>query len=339
MSISNYLCHVIGEHPQELRQLSKSTITRAKTSAIAIHVPVVLWAASGFLIAYNLFKLSTPVSIVISVACSGLVYLLERIVLAAPRGGWTKYARIFIGLITALLGTLMVDLVIFDREIAEQLGRAGEVRIAQEYATRRAAETVVANARDQEWLAAEQRAECEANGTCGSGVRSTGPVYKELKRHADVLHQEYVDATVQLENLTQEETQTITQWRTNGHPTDSAGLLARSQALHQVLADNSEAKIWWVIMFLFVATLEMMVVLVKLAFKPTVDDERAERKEAYAVNRIKDILAIAGGPDGEAHSMLWSLYGNEDTRRMVEHYTKAPGSSPVAAIPARQAAA
>ena len=29
MSISNYLCHVIGEHPQELRQLSKSTITRA----------------------------------------------------------------------------------------------------------------------------------------------------------------------------------------------------------------------------------------------------------------------------------------------------------------------
>jgi hypothetical protein len=327
MSISKYLCFVIGENPDELRKLSKSTINRAKAFAIAIHLPVALWAASGFLIAYNLFKLPTILSALTSLGCSILVYLLERIVLAAPRSGGTKVARILIGLITAVLGTLMVDLVIFDREIAEQLGRAGEARIAQEYATRRTTATAVANTRDQEWLAAEQRAECEANGTCGSGVRSTGPVYMELKRHADVLHQEYVDATVQLESLAQEETKAIAHWRANGHPTESAGLLARSQALHQVLADNRAAQIWWLVMFLFVASLEMMVVIVKTAFKPTVDDERAERKEAFEIDRIKGILAVARSPDGEAQSMLWSLYGKADTRRMVEQLTKVPEPS------------
>jgi len=80
-------------------------------------------------------------------------------------------------------------------------------------------------------------------------------------------------------------------------------------------------------MFLFVASLEMMVVIVKTAFKPTVDDERAERKEAFEINRIKEILAVAESSDGEAHSMLWSLYGKADTRRMVEQLTKVPEPS------------
>jgi len=91
-------------------------------------------------------------------------------------------------------------------------------------------------------------------------------------------------------------------------------------------------------MFLFVASLEMMVVIVKTAFKPTVDDERAERKEAFEINRIKEILAVAESSDGEAHSMLWSLYGKADTRRMVEHLTDPRDHSP-RRQPGRRAAA
>ena len=338
MSISAYLCYVIGERPEELRTLSKSSIHRAKAFAIALHVPVLLWATFGYLIAHNLFKMGLPASLLVSALCASIVYALERLVIATPRSGWMRLARIFIGLITALLGTLMVDLVLFDREIVEQLGRAGEVRIAQEYATRRVAATAVANGRDKEWLAAEQRAECEANGTCGSGVRSTGPVYMELKRHADVLHQEYVDATVQLEALAQEESRAIATWRANGHPSDSAGLLARSQALHEVLADNKEARIWWFVMFLFVAMLEMVVVIAKMVFPPTVDDKRTEAKEAYDITRIEQILTTATGTDGEAHSMLWSLYGKADTRRMIEHYTSIPSSPQTERRSSRKAA-
>jgi hypothetical protein len=45
MNFSNYLCAVVGESPERVARLHDSTRRRLKTFAIALHIPVTLWAA------------------------------------------------------------------------------------------------------------------------------------------------------------------------------------------------------------------------------------------------------------------------------------------------------
>jgi hypothetical protein len=171
MNISNYLCWVLGEHPDDVRRLSKASIARAKTFAIGIHLPVILWALSGYFVGASLFRLGVPMSLGIGLTCAVIIYLVERIVIGTPRNGWTSGFRIALGVVTALLGTFMVDLVLFDREIAEQLAGSGEIRIAQEYAARIATETEIAPARDQQRMSVNVASPLSTGGTDGCSPR------------------------------------------------------------------------------------------------------------------------------------------------------------------------
>jgi hypothetical protein len=135
-----------------------------------------------------------------------------------------------------------------------------------------------------------------------------------------VLHQEHLDAVARVENIEKEKAQKITDWRTNGRPTETAGLLARSVALEAVLQQNPAARIWWFVMFCLVLGLELMVVAVKFSFKATVDDERVAAVEGCEIQRVRQIRAAASAPDGEARSMLWSLYGTSALGQHIEQH-------------------
>jgi hypothetical protein len=84
MIISNYLCHVVGEQPARAARFHPSTLRRIKAFAIAIHIPVLMWAVTGFVIASQIFKLDDLQSGAVAFFCAGLIYLVERLVLATP---------------------------------------------------------------------------------------------------------------------------------------------------------------------------------------------------------------------------------------------------------------
>ena len=308
MTISAYLCHIVGEQPARAARFHPSTVRRTKAFAIAIHIPVLLWALSGFVIASQVFRLSDLASGAIAAFCAGLIYLVERIVLATPKVWFVNLARVLIGLVIAVLGASTVDLVIFDREVTQQLKQAGEDRVRAEYDQLANAQRQLSAQKKADWLKALDAANCEANGTCGSRLRSVGPVYRELARQAELLRAEYMTAQAQLLQMTEQKAQALAHWRAAPHTADNAGLLARIEALHQYTSQNTAAFVAWVLFFSLVLFFELMVVLSKLVFGDTVDDELDRMREEISRHKGYRYVSALTSPVLEARKMLDANY-------------------------------
>lgn len=308
MSISNYLCHVVGEHPARAARLHTSTIKRTKAFAIAIHIPVLLWAMTGFLIASQIFKLTDALSVGIALMCSGLIYLVERLVLATPKVWFVNLGRVVIGVVIAVLGASTVDLVVFDREVKQQLLDNGEARIRLAADNTATSQALIVAQKKADWLKIQEAANCEANGTCGSKIRSVGPVYRELSRQAVLSRTEYMTAQAQLAELYVQKQQAIAQWRSAPHVVEEAGLLARVEALHQYTQQNTAALVAWGLFFLLVLFLELMVVLAKLVFGETVDDELDQIRERISQQKARAYLEAITSPVNDAKHLLEATY-------------------------------
>ena len=275
---TKYMFHVVGEDTG--RNLHASTIKRTKTFAIAIHIPVILWAVTGYLIAAKIFEMDATLAIGVATFCAAIIYMIERIVLATPKKWCVNICRVLIGLAIALIGSAAVDLVIFDKEVSHQLVQAEGARVDAEYGKYLIKQEADVAQKKADWQRAQGAANCEANGQCGSKIRSIGPIYRALLQQANVLHGEYLAAQVGLNDIKVQKNKEsgIAVSKVRGE----AGLLARIEALHQYTWNNKAALVGWALCFFLILAFEMMVVMVKLVFGETVDDHIERIKERAA---------------------------------------------------------
>jgi hypothetical protein len=304
MKISSYLCQVVGESPEAASRLHDSSIRRLKAFAIAIHLPVSLWAVSAYVIALQVFGLDTKSSVAIALLAASFIYCLERLVLATPKTWPVNLARIVIGFVIATLGSSMFDLVIFEREIVHQLRQSAEAKVADEFDKAMKDQRANVERQRSDWFEAQRTANCEANGTCGSGVRSTGPVYKQLARQTELLRQEYVQTQARLEKMAQDHASSMARLRTSPEAEEQAGLLARLEALHRYIDSNGVARMAWWAFFLLVLFLELTVVLAKLVFGETVDDQLSAMREELSHHKAKTYKDAITSPVASAQLLL-----------------------------------
>ena len=307
-NISSYLCHVVGETPQRAAGFHASTVRRTKAFAIAIHIPVLLWAVTGFVLASQIFHRSDAVAASVALFCAGLIYLVERLVLATPKVWFVNVSRVLIGLVISILGASTVDLVIFQREISEQLLLSGETTLLAEHDALLAMHAQTVAQKKADWFKVQEAANCEANGTCGSKLRSVGPVYRELARQAELLRQEYMAAQTRLAIATQNKSHVLAQWRKAPPTSDKVGLLARMQALHEYTTHNTAALVAWVLFFTLVLFFELMVVLSKLVFGETVDDELDRIREQISLYKARDYVEALTSPVAGARALIAASY-------------------------------
>jgi len=151
-NISNYLCFIVGESPERAARFHASTIRRTKNFAMAIHIPVGIWLVTGFLIAHAVFKLSDALSAAIALGCAGMIYLVERLVISTPKVWFINIGRIAIGFVIALLGASSVDLVIFEREIQEQLLESKRISIVTKHDAQINEQMKLVAQKKEDWL-------------------------------------------------------------------------------------------------------------------------------------------------------------------------------------------
>jgi hypothetical protein len=307
MSISNYLCRIVGEDPARVSRLHESTQKRLKAFAIAIHIPVTLWIVTGYLIASRIFQLPMAHAAGVAAFCAVLIYMVERLVLATPKVWFVNLGRLLIGVVISILGASAVDLVVFEREVALQLRAAGEVRITREFDAAKAAQREEVARRKADWLRAQEAASCEANGTCGSRIRNVGPVYRELARQAEVLRKDYEAAVVRLEALDAQRQAALDEWRTSPRALEEAGLLSRVEALHHYTVNNTAALVAWALFFVLVLCMELMVVIVKLVSGETIDDHLDWVREQLSRHKADSYLEATTSPVAGARRLMESL--------------------------------
>lgn len=302
--LSNYFCAVIGEHPARTARWHASTIRRAQAFALAIHIPVILWALSGYLSAKTVFHMSDYSAIFVGGACAFLIYLVERVVLATPKGLLVTLLRVSMGLVIAALGSITLDLVIFQKEIDQQLKLQAEQQLKNAHRSARADLLAVLDQKKNDWQTTQNAANCEANGSCGSGLRSVGPVYKELALQAEFLKAEYLTAQNRLYELEQEQGTEIRAFKVSAEPTAQAGLLARVIALHQVVENDVSALFAWCLFFVLLLMFELLVVVCKLLFKETVDDELDRQRELITRRKAIAYVDAITSPVAQARQLL-----------------------------------
>lgn len=303
MSLSLYACAVLGEGRANTSKLHPATVRRMRAWCISLHIPVALWAGSSYLVAREVFAVASGPAFGAALGAAALIYCLERVILASPKSLGMAAVRLLIGLLTAVLGASAVDLVVFDKEISRQLYDKQVSELGQKHAAERARLDADVQTARRSWQDARNQAQCEGNGTCGSRVRSAGPLYNALLRDAEQLRVDYEKAASRLD-VAEAEFERQRKAVSPGVVIGDAGILMRLEGLHDYLLHNRLAAGLWAVFLLFVLLLELSVVLVKFAFGETADDVIDRCREAAARHQATEYLDAITSPLAFAHRAL-----------------------------------
>lgn len=303
MFISAYLWAMAGEQPRRVRAWQRSSQRRLTAFGIAIHIPVLLWLLTGYLLASTVFGISAKYSAGIALGCAFVIYLVERLILAAPASWKVSAFRVTMGLVIALIGASAVDLVLFDKEIKQELKEAAIQRITADYEEKKKEQVALIAQKKSDWERAVAQANCEANGTCGSRKASTGPIYAELKRQEELRREAYLTAEADLPKLDVKMVGAVK--LAVATVSEEAGLLERLEALHAFLAGKPLGFWTWGIFFAFMVLLELMVVVTKWSFRKESVDEEVERlKEAITLHKARSHHDLVTSPAFEAERLI-----------------------------------
>lgn len=303
MLFSRYVSAVIGEPHDRLMGLHPTSRRRAQTLALAIHIPVALWAVTAFIIASRLFSVGGDASLGIAAFCAALIYAIERIVIAAPSSLLMAAARVFMGLLIALLGASSFDLVVFAPEVAEQLRLQEKRRLRAELTNDLQALQRETQARHDQWRNSLAAANCEANGTCGSRVASTGPIYRALSQQAGIDRDEFLKAQQAAADRRQAHAADMAR-AAGDELVSKSGLLNRVQALHDFVQEHDAAKWVWALFVTLIVMLELIVIVSKMSFGKTVDDRIEEVRELAARHRAEAYLDCITSPSGAIRTLI-----------------------------------
>src|SRR4051794_10196915 len=117
MNAFRYFCWITGEPYDRATKFHDSTRRRIAAFALALHIPVCLWALTSYVIATQVFQAGRSSGLAIAAACSVLIYLIERLVLVTPKSLMVSATRVVIGTMVAVLGAVTFDLILFEREL------------------------------------------------------------------------------------------------------------------------------------------------------------------------------------------------------------------------------
>lgn len=305
--MNKYFCFLLGENQDDSYKWHSSTLTRAKSFAISIHLPVFIWFSIGYLLSTQIFGLSVSAGAFVAALCGLTIFMIERLVIAAPKSLSVTVGRLVIALVVGIIGSAGLDLVLFDKEIDTQLKVSANKTLSDKYKVLIAEQAAGLEQLRNQWKIAQEKALCEANGTCGSGVRSVGPVFREAKRHADSLRADFERAEVKLATLRADFASDARALAADSTVTSSAGLLARINALHQYILTDGLTFVVWLILFVLVTCIELMVVFIKLSFGDTADDEIARLKERVRIHKANEYATAVMSPYAEANDLINSL--------------------------------
>jgi hypothetical protein len=222
---------------------------------------------------------------------AGVIYLVERLVLASPKGWIISLIRLSLGFIIGFLGASAVDLVIFNKEINYQLRQNEFQRINIESKQEADLQLSEVKNRYQLWQKAKDAAKCEADGTCGTGKANIGPVYKELNAYAETVRQDYIAAQSKLDQINSDKNRRIEE--SKKYSIEEAGLLSQIEALHSYISQNKSAKIAYLLFFVMILAFELVTIFVKTVFNETADDLVEKAREGIIIAKANRINSAA----------------------------------------------
>jgi hypothetical protein len=275
-----------------------------------VFLTAVLASLSGGYALWTVFQ-SYPYAISLGLLWGILIFNLDRYIVMSlhkSRGGFgafcrqvaTASPRLVLALLIASVITVPLELKIFEREIIDQLERNHQrtlnediQRIEQNYGEiadlekQNQALTASITEKEGQRNDAFQEVQGEAAGTSGTGIRGTGPVWRQKTTFLAQLEQELSDFRAQNNAQIQRNQARIGALK-KARETEIAqkavilqeanGLLARLEVLHDLLQEHTTTAIAFVLIAAMFVVIETAPVVVKLLAKYGPYDALVEQK-------------------------------------------------------------
>lgn len=268
--------------------------------AIALLIPTLIWGLNGFLLSYQVLNSSFGMAIITGLALGGIIFIIEKLIIMANGNKGLTLFRISIGAVIALLGSLIIDEVVFKDDIDLQVEKMKAGFISQEKSTSAAGyksqigyDSLLNGiaAAQLKFDKAEASAVSEADGTTGSGHTGLGKIanfknQKAAARKSDLdgllLKKEAYDLAIA---NTIDSSARQAENNFNGH-----ALLIRIKALFEIVSQDNYMLVTYILFSLLMFFFEFLVVILKHTWKKTNYERRVEMIEQIGINRMNFLL-------------------------------------------------
>lgn len=294
LRISSFLT---GEDYSMLRNSTPLSKKKVHSLATVLLLPVIMWFATGFMLVSNVLGFGIATAIGVALFISLVIFLIERnIIMASGRG--LIIMRILIGLITALLGSIALDEVIFEHDIEQQLVLNKEEMIKNRMIQADSLYASDINNLRQEveskkvvWYDALKKARQEADGTGGSGHVGVSAITRMKLGQADELKKNYLAASDELNILVAKRDNEKHEITLNIEESFSShALLLRIKALFDLVKADQYMLIVYILFTAFLFFIEFAVVLMKLGWKKTHYERKLLAMEIIGEKRLAKII-------------------------------------------------
>ena len=319
-----------------------------------IFLTAVLASLSGGYALWTVFQ-SYPYAITFGILWGILIFNLDRYIVMSlhkSRGGFgafcrqiaTASPRLVLALLIASVITVPLELKIFEREIIDQLERNHQrtlnediQRIEQKYSEIADLEkqnttlTAVITGKESQRNDAFHEVQGEASGTRGTGIRGTGPVWRQKTQFLAQLDQELHDLRSQNNAQIQQNHARIGELK-KARETEIAqkavilheanGLLARLAVLHDLIKEQTTTAIAFVLIAAMFVVIETAPVVVKLLAKYGPYDAIVEHKDTEVI--LAEHRKMAEIPDRlQRESMHESALDDVVQQFVVQQFAQA----------------
>lgn len=115
-------CLLIGWNPEILKSCTESSYKQLRKYTSAFIILIIIWATVGYLFAKNYAKLDSLGSIIVAFIAVTIVIQIERqIILTWGKNNWGKIFRIIIAFLMAIIGSTILDQIFFKDDIEKKM--------------------------------------------------------------------------------------------------------------------------------------------------------------------------------------------------------------------------
>lgn len=332
-TLMKFFCTLFGyDYETVLRQPTASR-QKVVTLGLLILIPVCLWAFSGFYLAHFLLSLGLFASGLVAIILGGIIFSIDRSFIATPkseRGAGLKFLRFGFALVSTVLGSIALDLALFQGDLAEYRQQLlSESRAQEEQAYKESHGTELS--RLAQLLPALQTREyslgeahiLEMTGKGGSKKIGKGKISDaiELQKLGTAKEASRIEEALKAEQVRLESA-------AKAHAEEKLtkrqdALLSQLKDLHGFVFSDRYAFIIYVFFFAFVAMLESFFILYKIFTSDTIFEDWLVAEEQYGKQKLESYrrrkaqIAREYGALGEDYTHVRQLLGETPTRRII----------------------
>ena len=176
-----------GEDSNKINDYHIDTIRRTSNFGLLIHIPMIIWFFIGYYLSFYLFDSSILFSLIVGMISAAIIYAIDRSIINSAKTKPLTIARCILGVIFAIAGAFLVDVMVFEKDINQYLSNQDKESTRLIYSQKITDKKIDVNEKRLTWLAAVNNAHTEADGSGGSRKANKKEVQSLMQQRSSIV--------------------------------------------------------------------------------------------------------------------------------------------------------